>query len=70
LLHKNNSWQLFDITTAFESETYEYTATFNEINNGWTAIGTSNTALMNASTAAGKDGYFKLMKIDGTSIEV
>jgi len=68
--YKNNSWQLFDITTAFEAETYEYTATFNEINNGWTVIGTSNTALMNASTAAGKDGYFKLMKTDGTSIEV
>lgn len=68
--YKNGSWQAFDPATLFDKTSYEYTATFNEINNGWTAIGTSNTALMNASTATGKDGYFKLMKNDGTSIEV
>jgi hypothetical protein len=70
LQYKNGSWQNFDPATLFNKTSYEYTATFNEINNGWTAIGTSNTALMNASTATGKDGYFKLMKTDGTSIEV
>lgn len=70
LQYKNGSWQNFDPATLFDKTSYEYTATFNEINNGWTAIGTSNTALMNASTATGKDGYFKLMKTDGTSIEV
>lgn len=71
VIRKNGNWELLKYSDIFTKVQYEFTATYNEINNGWTAIGTANTALMNESVNANNiAGYFKLDKNDGTTIEV